>query len=276
MNPLLTRVISAIVALAILISVFYFWGHQGVHFLIFSGVLLSSLELSRLFFPSANSQSQSGVGILFVLFVLLTFSFSFRTPLHSTLIFTLLSVLFCLVTLFMNSTVSSLEQLFSIQTRGILGLFYLGLLPLSIDALVNFSKEGSWFFTLLAIVFAGDIGGYVFGRLLGKRKLMPLISPQKTIAGALGGLLFSVFAGLVAQKLWLPYVPPLALAALSLACGVVAQLGDLFESLIKRVAAVKDSGTIMPGHGGFLDRIDGLLFAGPVLLWGALFLENTL
>ena len=124
-----------------------------------------------------------------------------------------------------------------------------------------------WVLTLLSSV-AVDMFAYIFGRLLGKRKLCPHISPNKTIAGAVGGLVSGiavmVAAGWVCRLLGvsLPWWFILAAAVL---CCVAAQLGDLIASMIKRACGVKDFGTILPGHGGVLDRVDSYLFVGTVL-----------
>lgn len=118
--------------------------------------------------------------------------------------------------------------------------------------------------TLLAIVFLGDTGAYFAGKALGRHKLYPAISPKKTIEGSIGGLSASV-AGAACCSLWLiPQVPLWEAMALGALCGSVAQVGDLAESLFKRASQTKDSGKLLPGHGGMLDRIDGVLFAAPV------------
>ncbi len=128
---------------------------------------------------------------------------------------------------------------------------------------------GLWYLTLpmLAIV-ASDVGAYAIGSWLGRRKLAPLISPNKTVEGSLGGLILSV--GVVATATFLLkrlahlHVDLYDGLLFSLLVGSAAQLGDLFESLIKRWVGVKDAGIFLPGHGGVLDRIDSTLFAVPV------------
>ncbi|WJW79875.1 phosphatidate cytidylyltransferase [Bartonella sp. TP] len=123
-------------------------------------------------------------------------------------------------------------------------------------------------FYLFAAVWGSDIGGYVGGKLIGGVKLAPSISPNKTWAGAFfGGFFAIIFVGLLGifiKKLSFTFIWPALLLA------SFAQLGDLFESMIKRRFSVKDSGSILPGHGGVLDRVDGLLFA--VVAWSVLLL----
>ncbi|ODU20909.1 MAG: phosphatidate cytidylyltransferase [Sphingomonas sp. SCN 67-18] len=112
----------------------------------------------------------------------------------------------------------------------------------------------------LATVWATDIGAYFAGRLIGGPKLAPAVSPNKTWAGLIGGMAAALALGLIFHQGW-GLALPLALASPVLA--VIAQLGDLYESALKRRAGVKDSGTLLPGHGGVLDRLDGVVTAAP-------------
>lgn len=119
---------------------------------------------------------------------------------------------------------------------------------------------------LLLIVWVCDSSAYYFGSRFGRHKLAPVVSPKKSWEGALAGLAGAAVFGAAAGTWWfLPELGPVR-GALAAACASTAgQLGDLVESLWKRGAGVKDSGTFLPGHGGFFDRIDSLLFAGPVM-----------
>ncbi|MDX2267700.1 MAG: phosphatidate cytidylyltransferase [Bryobacter sp.] len=124
-----------------------------------------------------------------------------------------------------------------------------------------------WLFFGVALNWAGDAAAYYFGRAFGKRRLAPLISPNKSCEGALASLAASVLFGCI----YLPQVlPPLSLPAaalLALAGNVAGQLGDLAESALKRAANQKDSGTMLSGHGGWLDRLDSSLFSMPTVYW---------
>jgi phosphatidate cytidylyltransferase len=116
---------------------------------------------------------------------------------------------------------------------------------------------------LLCVVWASDIGAYMAGRLIGGPRLAPAISPNKTWSGSVGGLLGAALVGLAAAQILgngMPVWRPVAFAVL---IGCVSQAGDLFESLLKRRFGVKDSGSMIPGHGGLLDRLDALLTAAP-------------
>lgn len=144
------------------------------------------------------------------------------------------------------------------------GVLYVGVAPTMLVWLRNASDDGLVFVLFLfAAVWAADTAAFFAGRALGGPKLAPRWSPNKTWAGFVGGILGAAVVGVVmAQVFALPFVAGSAL--LGAALGVVAQLGDLFESWIKRRAGAKHSGRLIPGHGGVLDRLDGLIFATPV------------
>jgi len=123
--------------------------------------------------------------------------------------------------------------------------------------------DGLLYFALpLLATFAADIGGYFGGHFFGRRKLAPEVSPGKTVEGAIGGLAFSFVTVLVMTQLT-QVGSPLDALLISVLIASASQLGDLSESLIKRALKTKDSGSSLPGHGGFLDRLDSLLFAVP-------------
>ncbi len=117
-----------------------------------------------------------------------------------------------------------------------------------------------------AVVFLGDTGAFFVGKYLGRTKLYPLVSPKKTVEGALGGILGSVVGALIFKLAVAPGLTWLDVVAVAVPCGILGQIGDLTESLFKRSYGVKDSGSVLPGHGGILDRFDGVLFAAPYLL----------
>lgn len=115
------------------------------------------------------------------------------------------------------------------------------------------------------VVWSTDSGAYFFGRAIGKRKLWPVISPNKTIEGALGGILSALIIGLIFQFIHPFNYSLLMIALIILLASVGGQMGDLIQSAYKRHYGVKDSGNIMPGHGGVLDRLDSLIFVLPLL-----------
>jgi len=119
------------------------------------------------------------------------------------------------------------------------------------------------------LTWSSDVGAYFAGRAMGRTRLMPSVSPAKTVEGAVGGIVLSVgIAWLYVRQLLVPYgqlgLSPTGIVVFGIVIAVVAQVGDLFESLVKREVHVKDSSSLLPGHGGFLDRVDSLLFVLPV------------
>jgi len=121
-----------------------------------------------------------------------------------------------------------------------------------------------WIFFLCAVIFAGDTAALYIGSLWGRHKLSRSISPGKTIEGAVAGLAANLLVGMVGQALFLAELGWSGSLVFCAAAGFAGQIGDLFESELKRAANIKDSGFLLPGHGGVLDRIDALLFAAPV------------
>ncbi|MEM7606456.1 MAG: phosphatidate cytidylyltransferase [Myxococcota bacterium] len=119
---------------------------------------------------------------------------------------------------------------------------------------------GAWVLLAMFAAFFSDTGAYFAGRAFGKHKLYPLVSPKKTVEGAIGGLFAAAFGAGLVQYFLLPHVPLWHAALLGVVAAALGQGGDLLESLIKRSCGVKDSGKIMPGHGGLLDRSDALMF----------------
>jgi phosphatidate cytidylyltransferase len=153
----------------------------------------------------------------------------------------------------------------SLSIKLVNGLFFL--VPMALALITLHKNNSSLVLLLLALIWAADIGAYFTGRTFGKNKLCPTVSPGKTIEGALGGVILSLVVGAL-YVLMTTNKPTLEIyfnfGVLSLIVSLVSILGDLFESILKRLADVKDSGKILPGHGGLLDRIDSLTCAAPI------------
>ena len=160
-----------------------------------------------------------------------------------------------------------------ITTRLINGFFFFVPLVVALSALHQI--DSSLVLLLLALIWAADSGAYIIGRTIGKNKLLPNVSPGKTIEGALGGALFSL--GVIFVYVRFGFENPLFeqyffYGVLSLVVTLASILGDLFESLHKRLAGVKDSGILLPGHGGLFDRIDSLTASAPIFFLAYSFL----
>lgn len=166
----------------------------------------------------------------------------------------------------------SLENGLFFVSRSCFGIFYIGFCSAHLILLRSLPQGIYWLLVLTAITVSSDTGAYYVGRALGKTKLYPLLSPGKTRAGAVGGIIGGMLGGLVAAVILLEGVNFFMVGLLGLVLSAVGIIGDLMESLIKRVSGVKDSGQILPGHGGLLDRCDSLLLTAPVLyyvlFWG--------
>ena len=156
-----------------------------------------------------------------------------------------------------------------IQTTSLclLGVVYIGFLFPHLLWIHRGPEGAGWIFFILLVAMLGDTGGYAVGRIWGKRKLLPHINPGKTIEGSVGSIGGNCVAALGAWQYLLPHRSALELVVLALLMGVLAQLGDLCESALKRACSAKDSGRLFPGHGGVLDRIDSLLFPGAFIYY---------
>jgi phosphatidate cytidylyltransferase len=145
------------------------------------------------------------------------------------------------------------------------GPLYLGALFGVIALLFRQPDGGRWVLLTMLYAFWSDTFGYFVGRSRGKHPLYPAVSPKKTVEGSVGGLLGALLGGLIAHFWFLPSLPLLDAIVLSLVAAAAGQAGDLCESLVKRSTGVKDSGTLLPGHGGILDRVDALLFTAAIV-----------
>jgi len=144
-----------------------------------------------------------------------------------------------------------------------LGLVYTGALTAPLGLLQHGTDDGPrWVLTAIFATFANDTGAYFAGRALGRHKLYPAISPGKTVEGAVGGLVGCLGMLFLARATYFPALTPHDCLAVALPASVLGPIGDLVESMLKRSAGVKDSGRLIPGHGGLLDRLDALMFVG--------------
>lgn len=196
-----------------------------------------------------------GIGIVIPLSILLRFELTKRWE----FLFIVLTLLFLIIMQFKRRDNSGVVVDISTTLFGILYISWF----LSFLIKIRYMPQGAVFLSaVLLITKLGDMGAYFIGVPLGKTPLIPRISPKKSVEGAVGGLIFSVL-GALAMKPFLNFTY-LHLVTLGISLGILGQLGDLSESLIKRDCGVKDSGNILPGMGGVLDELDSLLFTAPV------------
>lgn len=147
----------------------------------------------------------------------------------------------------------------------IFGFVYLAFLPTYLVAIRVTASGKHWILLFLFIVWANDVGAYFAGKKYGKRKLFPHISPKKTWEGALGGLGTSMVMSILYKVAFFHSLPWFGSLAIPIILSVIAPVGDLAESFLKRAFDIKDSSSILPGHGGFLDRFDSVVFSLPVM-----------
>lgn len=248
----MTRLLSGVALAAAAVAAILFLPVIGLRLLASLVAVLAAHEYLRIAVPGSVVRGQGPV----LLIVALT-CWYMLLPDVGTLIGLVVITLAVLAmdVLFAGATIQAAAARF-------VAPWYIGM-PLGMLVSVQ-GANGPWAtLLLLATVVVSDSAQYYTGRAFGKRPLAPTISPKKTIEGAVGGVVFgTLFMALVGPRV-LPGAPPASLAALGLTIVVLGILGDLFESRLKRVAQLKDSSSLIPGHGGVLDRIDALLFAVP-------------
>ncbi|HJV34109.1 phosphatidate cytidylyltransferase [Geomonas sp.] len=233
--------------------------------LVFVLSLLGLDEFYRMALPQRRPEGQLaalvGASGVFSLFA--------ANPTIPFMLLTLSVLAFCLIELF---RLKEIPQAAADSALLLMGFLYVPLL-LSHLVLLRLLPHGiSWLFLIMVIVMSGDSAAYYVGSAMGKTKLYPQVSPKKSVEGSLGGLAGSLVGALISKFTYFPELSFLDCLATALLLGVLGQLGDLFESLLKRSCGVKDSGTIFPGHGGVLDRLDSILFAAPAAYYYAYFL----
>jgi phosphatidate cytidylyltransferase len=275
-----TRILTAIVALPIIIAsiVLPLWFPQTVW--LFVAIAAFALAAGIFEFYSLTKKlelkADAAIGYLGAAALFVGFAFDAPAKAPDLLILTL-ALFFALVLI---TQTFRFQKDFSKMLAGVgatvLGVVYLAVFGGFLVAIrVGFETPSGLSTHLLGyfflVVFASDIGAYLAGRALGKHKLAPAISPGKTVEGLIGGLLSAAAAGALATWWFFSELPYQASIPLAVALAAVGVLGDLTESAIKRGAGAKDAATILPGHGGFLDRLDSLLFGAPILYYFARF-----
>ncbi|MDA8126093.1 MAG: phosphatidate cytidylyltransferase [Deltaproteobacteria bacterium] len=261
MNPHRKRWVTGVIAVPILFAVIAYGSELWFALLILVAALLGTAEYNRMVFgPGLKREKCETLGG--ALLILLAAGLGNTALMTAFLTFSVLAVLM------LNLLRSGDEDLgIAVVGKVILGIFYIPLL-MSHFILIRQTPAGAlWIFFILVLAFGGDIAAYYVGRGLGKRKLLPKVSPGKTVEGTIGLFAGSVAGGLLFSHFFLPALAATHVVALGLVGGIAGQLGDLAESALKRAAGVKDSGTLLPGHGGILDRLDCLMFITPFVYY---------
>jgi phosphatidate cytidylyltransferase len=255
----ITRLLAAAVGLAVLLPAIIFGGQLAVEIIVGIAAAICLWEFASMAFPDDMA----------VAFAWLVGCFGawYGTSMYGPS--ELVSVVGGLVMLatFVFVTLrpgESLQAAADKVGRYMLGTVWVGLL-MSLPALRRLDEGLAWVFAVLVISWCGDTGGYFAGKYFGRHKLYPLVSPKKTWEGVAGGVALATMGLFVVRAVALPVLSVFDVLVLGPVLCLAGVIGDLSESLLKRAFGVKDSGRILPGHGGLLDRIDSVLFVAPLL-----------
>jgi phosphatidate cytidylyltransferase len=251
---LLLRVASALVGLPLLFAIVFWHEHIGFALLALVVGAVGLHEFSQLTLGQHPPRARA---------VLIVLGVAFGTAIYLRPDRTYIWALIALMLLGLDVLLSARDLPLATVRLGmsIFGILYVGGLLVSLPLLRR--DHGAWWLMVVFVVtFANDTGAYITGRTLGRHKLAPTISPGKTIEGAIGGLVIGVIALFVQRAFFFPSLTAFDAVVIGCAAGVLGPAGDLTESMLKRAVGAKDSGRLIPGHGGILDRIDALLFVG--------------
>jgi phosphatidate cytidylyltransferase len=260
-SNLAVRIATALVGAPLIIALLYKGPPWGFYLLVLPATLIGAWELFNMTHPTDRLSQAIGVGMAAAASLALYVSDGDTRVLVTMIVVVPLA-----------GPLLTLVRLGEMKTAALracamgFGPLYLGV-PLTLLAVMRRDLGGDGpAYVVLTIMFAwfGDTGGYFAGRFLGRHKLYEAVSPKKTVEGSIGGLAGSVFGALLAHFWFLPSLSLVHGVLLAVVAGALGQAGDLGESALKRSTGVKDSGAIVPGHGGILDRVDALLVTSAV------------
>lgn len=272
-SNLVTRVLTAVVAIPLLLGILFAAPPWATFVLIAAASFLVCWEYCTITYAGRNRAGRLVASLLTVLVAAVLYfapAFFLAAAAGSFVVIFLLFLFH-----YEDQKTVSLEI-----SSSLTGILYGGVVLTTLSLLGRDAADAGSFWVLLVmiVVWSSDTGAYFAGRGFGKHKLYPAVSPNKTVEGAIGGIIASVGVGFLFNGLfgyaavWQP-MQWWQVLVLTIPANLLAQMGDLAESLIKRAHQVKDSGNIIPGHGGMLDRIDGLIFAAP---WFYIFFTHVL
>lgn len=269
----MARILTAVILIPLVLLLLF----KGPFWLITLVTALVAMLALWEYLGLADSSGARTPRTLVVAAVAILFGAAFRRPDLLTPVLSALALLLFIIISFR----SPLERVLFDTAASVFGLLYIGLSLITIPLLSAQENGSSLLLLLFLVVWSGDVAALYVGKNLGKRRLAPRLSPNKTWEGSIASvaasviivfLLFWVASALERRGLgWISYSGShLHWILLAILLNIAAQIGDLIESAIKRGARVKDSGGLLPGHGGVLDRIDALLLAAPVLWYAQL------
>ena len=275
-----TRILSAVVALPIIIAaiILPLWWRDAVWLFVAIAAFALVAGLFEFFSLTKKLELKADAPMGYIWAAALFVGFILDAPARSPelILFALAMFAVCLLTTQAFRFRKDFSKMLTGSGVTLLGVVYVAFLGgflvatrMGFENRIGLSTDLLGYFFL--VIFASDIGAYATGRAFGKHKLAPAISPGKTVEGLVGGLVFAAAAASLATFWFFPELPYPISILLAVVLASVGVLGDLAESAMKRGAGAKDAASILPGHGGFLDRLDSLLFGAPILYYFARF-----
>lgn len=265
MTSHLKRWLTAIVALPLLFSIILYGSATLFSILIIVVILIGVYEYHHIVFGMAHRWEKIE-GMVIGLLIPLAASCGNLQLLLALLSFSVLVVYFTYLLRIRSEHFDILPV-----CKMVLGFMYIPLM-MSYFILIRRLDQGVlWIFFLLVLAFSGDVAAYYVGKNFGRRKLLPLVSPNKTVEGTVALIVCSTIGCVVFQQIFFPSLPVGHAVILGFTGSIMGQLGDLCESAMKRATGVKDSGVLLPGHGGILDRLDCLIYIAPYVYYYRLF-----
>ncbi len=258
------RTVTAVIGALGLVSLIVFVGWLGVFVLATLISLGMVFEFSEITFSMPDRTKKKYVLLLLGLLAALIHAFAIYSEFH-LLIFSFISLfIYYLLTANRHDEAQFLRH-FKELMYSVFGLIYTVFMPFYFIRIYEFENGAAWTILFLLIVWSGDTGAYFVGKKYGRQKLYPKISPNKTSEGAAGGLIAGVLVTVLFKVLFFRVLPWFGAIILPVVVGAASQMGDFCESFFKRAFDRKDSGSLLPGHGGVLDRFDGVVFGLPVM-----------
>ena len=237
-----------------------------LHLMVVLATFLGLREYYNLVLPHSKwIERMVGIGLGLILSIIISFGDTKEISPFFFIILLILSVLFM-------ATSKDLSSIISKMGMTLFGILFIGFLLAYVSLIRNMTDGRLWVLFLTATIWAGDISALLSGSFFGRHKLYPKISPNKTFEGLGGAIVGSIIVALAFSLLFIPHLAIGRCILLAIGLGILGQMGDFTESMLKRSAQVKDSGTLIPGHGGMLDRLDSFLFSAPFLHYSLLYL----
>lgn len=281
-SDILPRFITAVVALPLLVSLIAFAPHWGFFLFILVAATISIWEFCGILMATGDGSVEHPSGrVMTVVMGLLLMSVFYFAEAYFIPALTGVTLVVFLFYLFVYKEISKVTHYIGTSLTAVL---YGGVLFTFIPLLGRDGGDAGWMWIimLLTLIWSSDTGAYFAGTFLGKHKLYPSVSPNKSIEGAVGGLAATIAFAFLANAIFSHFFPDawtslgaVQILVLAIPANILGQTGDLAESLLKRAHKVKDSGTIIYGHGGILDRIDALFFAAPWVYYFLLYGVHT-